>query len=145
MWRKSETNLLGVIGRHRAKALRYCGVSVVNVTLSSAVLFIALEGLGLAEVAANLLSWLVATLPAYLLSRYWVWQKSGANQLRTEIIPFWIIAWIGLICSTLTIALLATLTEDSVILVAGSIGAYGVVWIGKYLVLDSILWSSKEH
>ena len=70
---------------HGAKFMRYCGVSVVNVITGVGTLFICLEIIEMNRVAANVTAWVVSTIPAYLLSRYWVWQQSGSNSVKSEI------------------------------------------------------------
>lgn len=127
------------------KLLRYCGVSVVNVITGVGTLFICLEMLELQRVAANVIAWMVSTIPAYLLSRYWVWQQSGANSVKAEIAPFWILALIGLAFSSLSIWIAGFFTENSLFLIAVNIGAYGIVWVAKYLVLDRLMWGAGAH
>ncbi len=129
----------GVRG-HWRKALRYCAVSAVNVVVGLSTLAFALEKLDFAPVLANLTSWMVSTGPAYLLSRYWVWQQLGANSVKSEILPFWVIAFVGLSTSSVTIALLGMITDNTPVLMLGTVVAYGVVWVAKYLVLDGLLW-----
>lgn len=136
----NRATIAEVLAVHGRKALRYCAVSAVNVVVGLSTLAFALEVLDFAPMVANLTAWVVSTGPAYLLSRYWVWQQLGANSVRSEIVPFWIIAGIGLVLSTATIGVLGIITDHTLILLAGTIVAYGLVWIAKYLVLDGLLW-----
>ena len=129
-----------VVREHWRKALRYCAVSVVNVVVGLSTLAFALETLDFAPVIANLTAWMVSTGPAYLMSRYWVWQQLGANSVKSEILPFWIIAFVGLAMSSVTIAVLGMITDYTPVLMLGTVVAYGVVWVAKYLVLDGLLW-----
>ena len=39
---------------------------------------------------------LIASLPAYLLNRAWVWNKGGAHSFTREVLPFWIMSLLGL-------------------------------------------------
>ena len=136
--------VVGTVEEHWRKALRYCAVSAVNVVVGLGTLAFALEVLGFHPVVANLTAWMVSTGPAYLLSRYWVWQQAGANSVKAEIVPFWIIAGIGLALSSATIGVLAIITDHTLILLAGAIVAYGLVWVAKYLVLDGLLWPEAD-
>lgn len=129
-----------VVREHWRKALRYCAVSAVNVVVGLSTLAYALEALDLTPAIANLTAWMVSTGPAYLLSRYWVWQQLGANSVKSEILPFWIIAFVGLTLSTGTISLLGMITDNTPVLMLSTVVAYGVVWVAKYLVLDGLLW-----
>ena len=128
-----------------AKALRYCAVSAVNVVVGLSTLAFALDVLDLPPVLANLTAWMVSTVPAYLLSRYWVWQRLGANSAKSEVLPFWIIALVGLLLSSATIGVLGILTDNTPILLLGTVIAYGIVWVVKYLVLDGLLWPADSE
>ena len=134
-----------LIEEHGMKLLRYCGVSVVNVVTGLGTLFICLEFLDFSPVASNVVAWAVSTIPAYLLSRYWVWQQSGSNSVRSEIAPFWILALAGLIFSTFCIWIAGSFTDKSLILIGVNFCAYGVVWVVKYLVLDRLMWGSEPE
>lgn len=125
---------------HGLKALRYCGVSIVNVTVGLTVLAVGHGLLGWPAVVANLAAWMVGTAPAYLLSRAWVWQRSGPHRLGGEVLTFWTMALVGLALSSLVVAIIERLTDSTVLVAAGNLAAYGTVWVAKYIFLDQVLW-----
>lgn len=125
---------------HGLKALRYCGVSVVNVTVGLSVLAVCHGVLGWPAVGANLAAWMVGTAPAYLLSRAWVWQRSGPHRLGGEVLTFWIMALVGLALSSVAVAIIERLADRTVLVAAGNFGAYGTVWVAKYIFLDRVMW-----
>ena len=125
---------------HGPKALRYCGVSVVNVTVGLSVLAVCHGALGWPAVGANLAAWLVGTAPAYLLSRAWVWRRSGPHRMGGEVLTFWIMALVGLVLSSLAVAVIEHFTPRTLLVVAGNVGAYGSVWVAKYVFLDQVMW-----
>ena len=125
---------------HGPRALRYCGVSVVNVTVGIGVLAICHGALGWPAVGANLAAWMVGTAPAYLLSRAWVWQRRGPHRLGGEVLTFWVMALVGLVLSSLTVAVIEHFTQRTLLVVAGNLVAYGSVWVAKYVFLDRVLW-----
>ena len=125
------------------KALRYCGVSVVNVLTGASTLAFCHAVLGWSAVASNITAWAVSAVPAYLLSRAWVWQQSGSHRLTGEVLPFWILALVGLICSTFVVDQVEQHTERTIFILAGNISAYGVVWIAKYVFLDKVMWRHR--
>ena len=131
---------------HGLKALRYCGVSIVNVTVGLTVLAVCHGVLGWPAVVANLAAWMVGTAPAYLLSRAWVWQRSGPHRLGGEVLTFWIMALVGLALSSLAVAIIEHLADRTLLVVAGNFGAYGSVWVAKYIFLDRVMWprSAKD-
>ena len=130
---------------HGLKALRYCGVSVVNVTVGLSVLAVGHGVLGWPAVGANLAAWMVSTAPAYLMSRAWVWQRSGPHRPGGEVLTFWVMALVGLALSSLAVTIIAHFADRTVLVVAGNFGAYGIVWVAKYVFLDQVMWprSSK--
>ena len=125
---------------HGLKALRYCGVSIVNVTVGIGVLGVCHGVLGWPAVVANLAAWTVGTAPAYLLSRAWVWQRSGPHRLGGEVLTFWILALVGLALSSLAVAIIEHLADRTLLVLAGNFGAYGSVWVAKYIFLDQVMW-----
>ena len=129
---------------HGLKALRYCGVSVVNVTVGLSVLAVCHGVLGWPAVVANLAAWMVGTAPAYLLSRAWVWQRSGPHRLGREVLTFWIMALVGLALSSLVVAIIEHLADRTVLVLAGNFGAYGSVWVAKYIFLDRVMWPRRR-
>ena len=125
---------------HGQKALRYGAVSVVNVTVSVIVLTVCHGVLGWTALGSNLAAWLVSTLPAYLLSRAWVWGRTGPHRLGGEMSAFWVMALVGLAFSSLVVRIVEHFTQMTVLVVAGNLCAYGVVWVAKYLFLDQVMW-----
>ena len=125
---------------HGLKALRYCGVSVVNVSSGLTVLAVCHAVLGWAAVGANLAAWMVSTVPAYLLSRAWVWRQSGPHRLAGEVLTFWVLALVGLGLSSLVVGIVEHYTQRTLLVVAGNLCAYGTVWVAKYLFLDQVMW-----
>ena len=115
-------------------------MSVVNVTVGVGVLALCHAVLGWPAVGANLAAWMVSTVPAYLLSRAWVWQRSGPHRLAGEVLTFWVMALVGLVLSSLAVAVVEHFTERTVLVAAGNLSAYGVVWVAKYVFLDQVMW-----
>jgi len=130
-----------ILEEHGAKLLRYCGVSAVNVITGMSTLAFCHAVLGWSPIASSISAWAVSTIPAYLLSRHWVWQQSGSHSVSAEIMPFWILALAGLAFSTLVVGIVGTITDSTPMILLANLGAYGVVWVVKYLVIDNLMWS----
>ena len=88
-----------ILREHWVKLLRYAGVSCIGVTTGQALLFVFYEVLEWEAVVANTVAVAIATIPSYVLNRAWVWGKSGNHSVTTEILPFWGMAFLGLILS----------------------------------------------
>lgn len=118
--------------------LRYLLTSGINVVNHQVLLQVAVRWWGWSGGQANVFAAVVAALPAYLLSRYWVWQVDGRPSLRAEVIPFWTIALLGLIASTITATVADRLFDRPIMISVGSLVGYFIVWVLKFLVLDRL-------
>jgi putative flippase GtrA len=124
----------GSIGR----AGRYLMVSVVNVINHQLILQLAVNLWGWSGGVANAFAATTAAAPAYFMSRYWVWRVRGRSSLRSEVVPFWIIAILGLVVSSLTAEAADRLFERPIMISVGSIIGYFIVWVIKFLLLDEL-------
>ena len=123
---------------------RYCGVSVVNVVVTTVLLAIGIAVLDLSGGVANALAVSLAALPAYVLYRRWVWEKRGQNHLLKEVIPFWTYAVLGLIVSTVIVAWADRVWGGNIAPLIANLVAFCVLWVAKFYVLDRLLFG-REH
>lgn len=131
---------------HGLKFLRYSGVSVFNVVLGQSLLLFFYKIVGFEAVTSNLLAVAIGTLPSYFLARKYVWAKSGKHSLTREVLPFWGLNVLGTILSTLAVHLADRLSDGNFIAVnAGSIFAWGIVWVVKYLLLDKAIFKAQQR
>ena len=133
-----------LLDEHGAKALRYLGVSAFNVAFGAALLAVLHGVLGWEPVPANVTAWAIGSGPAYYLNRQWVWQQSGAHSLHREVLPFWIIALVGLLLSTAAVGLAGRYTEATAYILLANLSAYGVIWVAKYVILDKVMWRATH-
>ncbi len=119
-------------------AWRYLAVSAVNVVNHQAVLFVANGVWGWSGGRANVFAAIVAAVPAYLMSRYWVWEVRGSHSLRAEIVPFWGLALLGLVVSSALAEGADRAFGASLWVMVGSLTGYLVVWVLKFLILNRI-------
>lgn len=122
------------------KAIRYSMVSVVAVGVSQMVLIICSGVLHWSAVASNLAAVSIGSIPSYSLNRSWVWGKRGGNHLWREVMPFWGFALVGLAFSTLLVHLASGWNDSTVVVSAANLTAFGILWVAKYLFLDSLLF-----
>jgi putative flippase GtrA len=126
------------------KAIRYTLTSVVSVIVGQALLAFFQIVVDWTPTASNVASVCLASIPSYLLNRYWAWGKRGRNHLVKEVLPFWGLALLGLIVSTFLVDWTADHLSDSVLAVqAASLFAFGVLWLGKFIILNEVLF--KHH
>jgi putative flippase GtrA len=123
------------------RALRYSGVSVISIVCTQVALLLGHAVFGLGAMAANVVAVSLAAVPAFLLNRYWVWELQGRSSLRREVVPFWGFTLVGLALSTGAVAAVAAVTTSTVAVSAANIGAFGALWVAKYLVLDAVVFA----
>ncbi len=119
---------------------RYCGVSVVNVVVTTALLVVGITVFGLSGGVANAVAVTLAALPAYVLYRRWVWEKRGENHLWKEVVPFWTYAVLGLVVSTAVVAWADRVWGGSLAPAVANLVAFCVLWVAKFFVLDRLLF-----
>ncbi len=130
--------VIGWVGGDPTVVTRYLVTSGVNVVNHQLLLQLALRWWGWSGGQANVFAAVVAAVPAYLLSRYWIWQLDGRVSIRAEVIPFWTISLLGLLASTAA-AMAADRAFDRPIMISvGSLAGYFVVWVLKFVVLDRL-------
>ena len=127
---------------YRTKLLRYAGVSGVSLLVTQSVLFIGKDVLDWPGALANVTAVCVAALPAYVLNRAWVWGKHGAHSWRAEVVPFWSYNLVGLAFSTLLVAVADGIWGSTGAVMISNLVAFGVLWAGKFLFLEKVLFGS---
>jgi putative flippase GtrA len=123
-----------------SKPIRYAAVSAVAVVFTQAVLVTCRAGLGMSPIWSNITAVTFGCIPSYSLNRYWVWGKRGKNHFWREVVPFWVLALIGLAFSTLLVAIASRWSHATWVVSAANLTAFGTLWIAKYLILDAILF-----
>lgn len=130
----------------KERILKYAAASLVGVTVGSTTLLLFLA-LDVHPVLANFLSVAISSVPAYIVNRYWVWEKKDANSLKRELVPFWAMAFLGLLLSTLFVNWAKDRTEKELLILAANLSGFGVLWVAKFFVLDKFLFGAtpEEH
>ncbi len=131
--------------KHGIKLVRFGAVSAFNVILGQVLLYGAQVVLDWPPVAANVFSVSIGAIPAYILSRYWVWEKRGKNHIMREVVPFWTLALIGFAVSTAAVWYVDSQWSPSPMVInLTNLVAFGVVWMAKFVVLDRVLFRTEE-
>ena len=138
-------------GRGRT-VLRYSLVSLVSVAVSQSALVVAFGLLHWTARPANVAACAVATVPSYYLNRGWTWGRRGRSRVWKEVVPFWALAFLGLAFSTWAADLGQTLARQAAvshaattaIVMTASLTAFGVLWVGKFAILHTVLFSEPS-
>ena len=124
--------------------VRYAMLSGFNIVGHQVVLFLANSIRGWSGGPANLLAATVMCLPAYLLSRNWVWKLDGSHSFRRQVLPFWIITFVGLLVSTVCAATAQTVFGAGLAVNGGAFAGYFVVWVMKFFLLDRVFVDATD-
>jgi putative flippase GtrA len=155
------------MGAIRVRGFKYVGVSLVNVILTGLLLSIFYRLLSASDAAlpevsrflrgatANTTAVVIASVPAYYLSRSYVWGKRGRSELRREVLPFWILVFAGLFVSTVAVGLVAHIfpaPRDVGILHPAKLAAnvanltaFGVLWVIRFFWMDRAFHLDQHH
>jgi putative flippase GtrA len=134
------------------KAFRYMLVSVVSVAVSQVVLFTLQVGLHWTAKSANIMACVIAGIPSYYLNRTWAWGKRGRSHFLKELLPFWSLAFLGLVLSTWTADFAETQAREftssrigqALIVNATVIATFGVLWVVKFLFFNKVFVTDDE-
>ncbi len=133
------------------KLVRYSMVSVVSVAVYELLLFVTIGLLHWAATTANIFAVCVSAIPSYCLNRAWTWGKTGRSHLMKEIVPFWAMALLGLIFSTIVVDFAKDVSDNvtsvhlvqTLIVMFAGLAAFGVLWIAKFVLLNRVLFAHK--
>jgi putative flippase GtrA len=126
------------------KPVRYSMVSAIAVVAAQSALLLCTVVLDMRPVPANLVAVGVGSIPSYLLNRIWVWGRRGNHSFTREVLPFWVMAFLGLVFSTLLVHFASQWSDAALVTNAANLTAFGSLWVVKYLVLDSVMFG-KDH
>ena len=142
----AATRLLDRVTRGRGeRLLRYGTASVAGVVLSQCIL-LTIHGIMNEEaVLANVLAVLISVGPVFYINKRWVWGIGGRAQVRREVVPFLLLTLLGLLVSTLLVAIVDRYTDRTWPVMAANIAGFGIVWVAKFLFLDQIVFGHHLH
>jgi putative flippase GtrA len=140
-------------GAEGRKLFRYSMASLVAAVIS-VVLLVLFDGvLRMGAVISSTLATGISAVPNYEMNRKWAWGKTGKSHLWKEVVPFWALAFLGWAFSTLCVKVMESYAHHhhfahfwetgSVAVVY--IGAFGVLWIAKFVIFNKILFVHHEQ
>ena len=125
------------------RLVRFTSVSAVSVVITQSLLWFLNSPLGWVGWVANVVAVGVAAIPAYLLNRAWVWNKDGRHSVSREIVPFWTYTFCGLALSTIMVAVADEVWGTTLAVQLANLTGFGVLWIGKFILLDRVLFRDE--
>lgn len=147
MVKLSPTALIDHARSHEGrKQLRYAGVSLVFVPLGQVLVQVFHWVFKVSDAIAVLITACILTIPNYFANKLLVWRDTSKENLRTQILVFWVAAMLGTALAMAFVTLADRLAEGSSDVVQGSalfiaqLTGYGIVWIARYFFLDRWLF-----
>lgn len=137
---------------HR-KFIKYALASVISVIVTQIVLIICYAAIKLSGEWSAFIASSIAAVPSYFLNRNWVWRKSGKSHMRKEVLPFWIMVFIGLGFSALIGYYADSAGQNATdshflrtLIVTGSnIGGFAILWVLKFIIFNKILFAHNPE
>ncbi|MFB9688014.1 GtrA family protein [Amycolatopsis plumensis] len=135
--------------RHRGWArLARAATTSVAATVLSQVVLLAVLATGGAAALASTLAWAAGAMLNFLVTRRWVWGRTGRPRVRRELLPYLAVVGLGGLASigltTLAGSLLTPLELPHfwwVVLVDGAyVASYALVFLVKFALLDRVVF-----
>jgi putative flippase GtrA len=138
---------------HGTRLVRYTLVSVVAVPIGLIFDIIALDLFHWSPGWSGIFGAAWGAVPSYYLNRTWAWGKSGRSHLWKEIVPFWVIAFIGVLFAGWTQGLAGhdvkhhdiTGLLRQIIILGAYLAGFGVLWLVKYVIFNKVLFAGGRH
>jgi putative flippase GtrA len=136
------------------KIFRYTMVSVISTAVSTIVIVIVYGVAKLwTEVPSTIFGNAVATFPSYWLNRRWAWGKSGRSHFVKEVLPFWVMAALGIAFSIIGASLARHIgqhfklghLELTVLVLVANVVSFAVFWVVKLLVFNRLFKVELEE
>jgi putative flippase GtrA len=128
-----------------ALAIKYSMVSVIGVTITQVLLVLLIGILDHDPVGSNVAAVSVCAIPVFFLNKRWVWNHDAKVSFRREVLPFWVFTLAGLLLSTGFVALAHSVSDSQVLVMAASIGGFGILWVAKFLFLDQVMFGGPQE
>lgn len=139
----SANPIVAYVRDNFAKLVKFAAVTGGSVVLGQLIFAGLLYGLEWPYVRSNITSVAIMVMPNYLANRYWVWGKKSKNNFKTEVLPFWTMAFIGFLFSTLAVWYVESEGWPKITALIANFVAYGVVWVFKFFVMERFLFGSE--
>jgi putative flippase GtrA len=129
------------------KLIKYASVSVISTVVSQITLLLVFGVFHwMSAVPANIVASILATIPSYTLNRRWVWGKGGKSHFWREVVPFWVLSFVGLAFSSVAVWLAGdfarhhNLTHPATALLVNvaNLLSFAILWFVKFLIYNKL-------
>jgi putative flippase GtrA len=140
------------------KQLRYVGVSVVFVPVGQILVQILGAVFDGNFTKASIVASAILTVPNFFANRHFVWRVENRENMRTQVLVFWVAAMLGVSLATLLTFVVenalssgegaatgAAPLSTRIAVFFAQLAGFGIVWVIRYLVLDRWLFKITHH
>lgn len=148
LWTRLSVNVSPTRLAAFRRLVKYASVSVISTVTSLTVLALLTGALGFNAVVANIIAVGVGTVPSFELNRRWVWSQPRHGARATQIVPFCLLSFSGLVISSVAVQLAAEATAGqgrlwhTAAVEMANIGSYGVLWLVQYFLCAQLLFKA---
>ena len=136
----------------RSKALRYSLVSIANTLIGQTTLALLFGVAHWSALVSASVATVVASVPAFLFYRYWVWERQDPNRLRTEVVRFGAVMLVTLLVSSAAADLSESLAQgrttsrplQTLIVVLGGGVALLIAWAIRFLLFETLVFNHSS-
>jgi putative flippase GtrA len=137
---------------HGKRMFRYTMVSAVAVPVGLVFDLLALTVFHWSAAWSGIFGAGFGAIPSYYLNRNWAWGKSGKSHLWKEIVPFWVIAFIGVLFAAWVQNLADHYARHHgitgpvrvVVILGAYLGGFTWLWAVKYVIFNKVLFAVKH-
>lgn len=143
-----------LVSEHGRRLVKFATVSVISTIITQGLLALFYDALSVGSaMVCNVIATGIATIPAYWLNRTWTWGKRGKSHPWKEVAPFWIIAFIGMVLSTIAVGIAAHNADAishahfvrRIFVQCANFVTYGAIWIGRYVIFNRYLFGANTQ
>ena len=92
---------------------------------------------------------LVATVPSYLMSRYWIWKDSNRTRVRRQVVLYWAVSLICLALTSVATGAIASLAPAGhrfhlAVVAVGFPAVTIVFWLAKFFVYQRVIFPAAR-
>lgn len=127
------------------KLFRYGAVSLVATPIGLGLLTLFHNGFGWGASFSNFLAVSISSIPSYILNRQWVWQQDGVVSIRYEVVPFWLMAVLGLVVSTFLVLWVEGNFDFPLAAQLANLASFAMLWLVKFVILDRWLFTDRSQ
>jgi putative flippase GtrA len=148
--RFAESLIASANTKEAHKKLRYAAVAMAFLPVGQGLIQVLGPWLN-DYTAASLLAAAIVTVPNFFANRHFVWRVTSDEKLRRQVVTFWVAVMLAVLLTTFFTYIVEngmvgqrTLVRGIAVFFAQVLG-FGVVWIGRFFLLDRWLFKLANH